>query len=80
MKWVAGAACTGIDSYQQPAAGGTASTMAKSFMKVRQPLLCSLLTHSFLFLFTPHTTPLVFFLVVVAGWHTGVASLQHYFG
>ena len=26
----------------------------KSFMKVRQPLLCSLLTHSFLFLFTPH--------------------------
>ena len=26
----------------------------KSFMKVRQPLLCSLLTPSFLFLFTPH--------------------------
>ena len=26
----------------------------KSFMKVRQPLLCSLLTHSFLFVFTPH--------------------------
>ena len=27
---------------------------SKSFMKVRQSLLCSLLTHSFLFLFTPH--------------------------
>ena len=26
----------------------------KSFMKVRQSLLCSLLTHSFLFVFTPH--------------------------
>ena len=54
----------------------------KSFMKVRQPLLCSLLTHSFLFRFHPaRTLPLwCFFLVVVAGWHTGVASLQHYFG
>ena len=53
----------------------------KSFMKVRQPLLCSLLTHSFLFVFTMHAHyPFDVFLVVVAGWHTGVASLQHYFG
>ena len=51
----------------------------KSFMKVRQPLLCSLLTHSFLFVFTPHAHyPFGLFLVVVAGWHTGVALLQHY--
>ena len=50
-------------------------------MKVRQFLLCSLLTHSFLFVFTPHAHyPFGVFLVVVAGWHTGVASLQHYFG
>ena len=53
----------------------------KSIMKVIQPLLCSLLTHSFLFVFTPHAHyPFGVFLVVVAGWHTGVASLQHCFG
>ena len=80
MKLVAGAACTGIASYQQPAMDGTASTMA-SLMMVRQPLLCSLLTHSFLFVSTMHAHyPFDVFLVVVAGWHIGVASLQHYFG
>ena len=53
----------------------------KSFMKVRQPLLCSLLTHTFLLVFTPHAhNPFGVFLAVVAGWHTGVALLQHYFG
>ena len=52
----------------------------KSFLKVRQPLLCSLLTHC-LFVFTPHAHyPFGVSLLVVADWRTGVASLQCYIG
>ena len=52
-----GAACTGIASYQQLAWGWYCYIDGKSFLKARQPELCSLLTHIFLFVywFSPRT-------------------------
>ena len=61
MKLVAGAASTGIASYQQLACGWYCYNDGMSFLKARQPELCSLLTHIFLFVcwFSPraHTFP-----------------------